>query len=113
MSAAASAAGGAGKAASGAHLRHFAYEVRGKVQGVFFRKHTSMKAVELGIRGWVANHADGVRVVGEAEGPVAAVSSFRHWLAHTGSPKSVIEGAAFSDERDIADFSFRDFSVRK
>jgi acylphosphatase len=41
----------------------FAFEVQGKVQGVFFRVHTKQKADELRVLGWVENHADGKRVV--------------------------------------------------
>ena len=31
------------------------FEIFGKVQGVYFRKHTKSKAVKLGIKGWVKN----------------------------------------------------------
>ncbi len=37
----------------------------------------------------------------------------KHWLAHEGSPKSVIERAAFTDECDIADYSFSCFEQRR
>lgn len=33
--------------------------VTGKVQGVFFRKYTCHKAIELGLNGWVKNLPDG------------------------------------------------------
>jgi acylphosphatase len=33
--------------------------VTGKVQGVFFRKYTCHKAIELSINGWVKNLPDG------------------------------------------------------
>jgi acylphosphatase len=89
------AAGGAGAAAPTACL---SFEVRGKVQGVFFRKHTQAQAVRLGITGWVANDpADDDRVVGVVQGPAHAVSAMRDWLTHTGSPKCRIDSATFHD----------------
>ena len=39
-------------------LRHVRIIVYGKVQGVFFRKHTFQKANELGIKGFVKNQED-------------------------------------------------------
>lgn len=38
---------------------HYRILVKGKVQGVFFRKFTEAKANELGILGYVTNLADG------------------------------------------------------
>ena len=79
----------------------------------FFRKHAAAKASDLGLRGWVRNHEDGTRVVGEAEGPAPAIESYRHWLQHTGSPKSAITGASFVEEREVAAFTHGDFAVRR
>jgi acylphosphatase len=46
--------------------------VRGRVQGVGFRYFVLREAARLGVRGWVANEADGsVRLV--AEGPKGAL----------------------------------------
>ena len=48
--------------------RRLELHVTGRVQGVGFRMFVADRATELGLRGWVANEADGaVRVV--AEGP--------------------------------------------
>ena len=58
-------------------------EISGKVQGVFFRKYTHAKAIELGIRGWVQNTPTGT-VIGEAEGPIFAIESFKDWLSTKG-----------------------------
>jgi acylphosphatase len=49
--------------------------VRGRVQGVFFRKSTVETAVRLGLSGWVRNRRDGT-VETEAEGPEEAVEAF-------------------------------------
>jgi acylphosphatase len=49
--------------------------VRGRVQGVGFRYHVLRAGMDLDLRGWVANEADGsVRTV--AEGPRADLESF-------------------------------------
>lgn len=93
-------------------LRHLTFEVEGKVHGVFFRKYTVAEAKRLALVGWCMNHADGRRVVGEAEGASEAISTFRAWLKDTGSPKSVIEKTTF-DEKPIASSTFTEFSVRK
>jgi acylphosphatase len=82
-------------------LTSFSYEIRGKVQKVFFRKYTEEKAKALGVTGWVMNTETGT-VVGEAEGPAAAMRLFKTWLRTTGSPKCRIDAAVFTNERDIA-----------
>jgi acylphosphatase len=62
---------GAG-AGAGVALERFHFEVSGKVQGVFFRKHAAEQAARLGLTGWVQNTQRGT-VVGEAEGAPAAM----------------------------------------
>lgn len=43
--------------------------VTGRVQGVFFRHNTMVKAKELGLKGWVRNTKDGrVEIVCEGDG---------------------------------------------
>ena len=70
------------------------FEVHGKVQGVFFRKHTQAEAMKLKLRGWCENTRAGT-VRGEVAGDAAALEKFKHWLQHKGSPKSRIEKAEF------------------
>lgn len=48
--------GGVGRLAT---FKQAEFEIQGKVQGVFFRKHTKAKADTLGIVGWVANTESG------------------------------------------------------
>jgi acylphosphatase len=52
------------------------FVIRGKVQGVFFRKHTHAKASELQLKGDVRNESDG-SVKGYIQGPAAAVQSMK------------------------------------
>jgi acylphosphatase len=70
--------------------KHLAFEVHGKVQGVFFRKFTVEKAKALGLHGWVANSSRG-SVVGEAEGSDDGIAALKRWLETEGSPASKVE----------------------
>jgi DNA ligase D-like protein (predicted 3'-phosphoesterase) len=53
--------------------------VRGQVQGVWFRDSTQRRALELGVRGWVRNLADGAVQI-HAEGPAGAVDELVAFL---------------------------------
>ena len=55
--------------------------IHGRVQGVFFRHHTQLKASELGLSGTVTNQPDGTVLV-SAEGPRAALDTLLEWLKH-------------------------------
>jgi acylphosphatase len=85
-----------------AAVKCFDFTVTGRVQGVFFRNFTKEKADALGVVGWVRNTADGKHVVGQAEGPAAAMEAFQKWLTTEGSPRSRIESAAFTEVRELA-----------
>ena len=74
------------------------FEIHGKVQGVFFRKHTQAEATKLKLRGWCENTKAGT-VRGEAYGDAAALDKFKQWLSKKGSPKSRIDKADFSTTR--------------
>ena len=90
------------------------FEVSGRVQGVFFRKHTKMKAEEFGLKGWVRNSPHDT-VEGEFEYSIDPRTSsnvedvehygakaFRHWLCNVGSPRSNIDKCKFG-EKVVAD----------
>lgn len=66
-----------------------AYIIRGRVQGVFFRKYTKEKAMELGLCGYVKNQADG-SVYCCAQGPEEAMRQFEQFLQN-GSPLARVE----------------------
>ncbi len=94
-----------------AELVRLDFKVQGKVQGVFFRKHTKKHADRLNLRGWVRNAEDG-SVEGQLEGE--AVAEMKRWLAETGSPKSRIDKFAFSNEKSISEYTFEEkFVIRK
>ena len=80
------------------------------MQGVYFRKFTQQKAVELGIFGVVRNELD-VSVRGEAEGRIDAMNDFKHWLQTKGSPKSRIDTADFIDVQGVESRKFSRFDI--
>ncbi|XP_073494191.1 acylphosphatase-1 isoform X2 [Phyllobates terribilis] len=88
------------------------YEVFGKVQGVFFRKHTQAEGTRLGLVGWVQNTEHGT-VRGQLQGPVAKMREMQQWLQKTGSPKSRITGAQFHNEKKILQLEHAGFQIRK
>jgi len=79
-------------------------KVRGKVQGVFFRKHTQQKALELGLKGWVRNEQDG-SVVLEIEGEIHALIAMQSWLK-MGPPLAQVESLEIhvGEEKGYQDF---------
>ena len=64
------------------------WRVSGRVQGVFFRKYTKLKADELGLSGWCQNTPDGLSVEGEVIGLEPIVKQMLHWIEFQGSPSS-------------------------
>ena len=84
----------------------FAFVVTGKVQGVFFRKYTYKKAVELGLTGWVRNYEDG-SVRGEVCGSDEQLQSFERFL-HVGSPKAKVTTVSW---KQIAQKEFSSFKI--
>ena len=92
MAAFAAAGGGIGASVASSSGSPISFEIFGKVQGVFFRKHTQAKGTELKLRGWCENTKAGT-VRGEASGAPDAIKQFKRWLEKTGSPKSRIERA--------------------
>ena len=92
------------------NITHIKYEIFGKVQGVYFRKHTKKKADELGIKGWVQNTAENT-VIGELQGQAGDVRKLKTWLQNEGSPKSRISKAVFEDKGTIKQYTFTDFSI--
>jgi acylphosphatase len=78
-------------------MKHYNIWVRGKVQGVFFRKYTRQKAMTLGLTGFVRNEADGSVYI-EAEGDDEKLEMFRDWC-RTGSPSSRVSSVEVRPER--------------
>ena len=62
--------------------------VEGRVQGVWYRDSTRIRATELEVKGWVRNMSDGsVEII--AEGPEENIRKFIEWC-HEGPPYAVV-----------------------
>ena len=86
------------------------FEVFGRVQGVLFRRHAQKEAQRLGLVGTVRNTQRGT-VEGVIQGSAESVDAMKVWLRETGSPKSRIDGAAFSEEKEIDTPFFHEFQI--
>jgi len=83
-------------------------KIIGQVQGVFFRAHTQEKAEELGVKGWVANDADGtVSVV--AEGPENKINDLIDWC-HGGPSTAQVDKVEINRLPYMEEFD--DFHIR-
>ncbi|MBN1903991.1 MAG: acylphosphatase [Deltaproteobacteria bacterium] len=70
--------------------------VNGKVQGVWFRESTRLKAVELLVKGWVKNRPDGtVEIVAESMEP--NMKNFVEWC-HEGPPRAVVSSVTLTNQ---------------
>jgi len=63
--------------------------VQGKVQGVWFRKHTQEKAQKLGLHGYVTNTTNDSVFI-EVTGEKKELDIFISWLKNEGSPRSKV-----------------------
>lgn len=70
-------------------MRTVKVTVAGRVQGVFFRKHTQKVAHKLSLVGTVRNMPDG-RVEAEVQGENGRVNEFIDWCRQ-GSPQSEVK----------------------
>jgi len=68
--------------------RHWKLWVRGKVQGVYYRKSAKEKAEELALNGWVKNELDGSVFI-EAEGDEETLRQFADWCK-LGPPNALV-----------------------
>lgn len=64
-------------------------EIRGRVQGVFFRESMRQEASRLGVTGWVCNRGDG-SVEAVVQGSTEAVTAITDW-ARCGPPDAEVE----------------------
>jgi len=89
-------------------MKSISIQVRGKVQGVFFRASTKTKADELGIKGFVKNENDGSVYI-EAEGDENMIQQFTEWCKE--GPKSAQVHQIDIHEKTIT--GFKDFSIHR
>jgi acylphosphatase len=76
--------------------------VSGRVQGVYFRRHSMDEALRLGLKGWVRNLPDR-RVEAVAEGEEEKVEAFIGWC-RGGPPLAIVRGVEVSMERPTEEF---------
>jgi acylphosphatase len=81
--------------------------IRGEVQGVFFRDTTRREAEARGVRGWVANRADGA-VEAVFEGEADAVEAMLR-LCRQGPSRARVESVEVDEEepQGLAGFEVR------
>ncbi|HKU83583.1 MAG TPA: acylphosphatase [Candidatus Nitrosocosmicus sp.] len=77
--------------------------VSGKVQGVYFRQNTSLKAQELGIVGWVRNLSDG-RVESVMEGLEVDIDKMISWCK-SGPKDALVTDVKIMNEEYKKEFS--------
>jgi len=83
--------------------------VKGRVQGVFFRDSTRVRAIELGLTGWVRNLPDG-RVEALFVGEKNACRDARDFTA-VGPPSALVTGLEHKWE-DPPEKEYSGFEVR-
>ncbi len=76
-------------------LKHYNITVTGKVQGVWYRKSTSIKALELNITGYVKNQSDGSVYI-ESEGDIDQLKKLLNWCAE-GPEFAIVETVSFEE----------------
>ncbi|MDH7445144.1 acylphosphatase [Aquimarina sp. 2201CG14-23] len=84
-------------------LKHYNITVKGKVQGVWYRKSTWEKALELEIKGSVKNQSDGSVYI-EAEADEHKLNQFLEWCAK--GPEFAEVSQVSHEESDIRLFNF-------
>ena len=72
---------------------HYTILVKGKVQGVWFRKSAKEKAQVLGLKGYVKNEVNNDVYI-EAEGSIEILTNFIEWL-YEGSPFSRVSEVVY------------------
>ena len=87
---------------------HLNIIVKGTVQGVYFRASTRLKALELGIKGYVENRADGSVYI-EAEGTKAQLKKFTDWCSN-GPEHAFVEEI---DEQEAPLINYMDFIIKR
>lgn len=81
--------------------KHLKIQVFGKVQGVYFRRDTQIKAQELNVFGTVANKPDGSVYI-EAEAEESKLNEFVNWCKNGPELANVTE--VKTSEGELANF---------
>ena len=87
---------------------HYNILVKGKVQGVWYRKYTKDQANSLGIKGYVKNDENG-NVYVEAEGTTEAITAFIETIKQ-GSPLSKVSEVLYDIDSSKG---YKDFEIKR
>lgn len=85
--------------------------VSGRVQGVGFRFSAQLKAIELGLGGWVRNRTDS-RVEIEAQGPSDPIQKFIDWC-YRGPSHSIVSRVDVISRAPTSDTPAASFEIRE
>ncbi len=91
--------------------KHFKIKITGKVQGVWFRKYTLLKALDYELKGMVRNQADGSVYVEVESNNEESLQAFIQWL-HKGSPQSNPEEIIILEESGECK-GYKNFSIER
>ena len=86
-------------------MRRVRVQVRGRVQGVFFRAEARARAESLGVAGWIRNLPDG-RVEAVFEGEDDHVESMVEWCRR-GPTGAEVEAVDVEREEPVGERGFR------
>jgi acylphosphatase len=86
-------------------MRRVHVEVRGRVQGVFFRASCVERARATGLGGWIRNTLDG-HVEAEFEGEPDVVAAMIDWCSQ-GPPSARVDHVDVRDEPPTGEREFR------
>ena len=89
-------------------IRTVKARIFGRVQGVFFRHHTKLKADSLGLGGWVKNRSDG-SVEALITGSDERVAEMVQWLQH-GPDSAIVTKLEIADLESVEQ-TYRSFEV--
>lgn len=88
--------------------KHYKIRVTGRVQGVWYRKHTKAEADRLGVKGFVRNEPDGAVYI-EAEATADVLENFVAWCRK--GPDAARVEDVLVEEVGLVDFE--DFDIRR
>lgn len=89
-------------------MKAYSIEVRGKVQGVYYRVSAKEKADGLGVYGWVKNEPDG-SVLLHVEGEESKIKAMFNWCRQ--GPRFSRPGPLMMFETHVE--GYEDFEIRR
>ncbi|MFB6181356.1 MAG: acylphosphatase [Candidatus Magasanikbacteria bacterium] len=82
--------------------KHYNITVKGKVQGVFYRKNTQKQARNLGLSGYVKNMANGTVKI-EAEGEESRLKKLVEWCKD-GPKRAKVDEVEVNEKETLKDY---------